>query len=53
MSSPQMAPNQLKPEMMTPEGIRKALDYLITQSGGSANTESKPAVKTDGKAAGK
>jgi protein-disulfide isomerase len=53
MSSPQMAPNQLKPEMMTPDGIRKALDFLIAQNGGAA-TESKPAAPgNNGKPSGK
>ena len=53
MSSPMMQPNQLKPDMMTPEGIRKALDYLIQQSGGAPISGEKTAPKTNDKAGGK
>jgi protein-disulfide isomerase len=49
MSSPMMQPNQLKPEMMTPDGIRKALDYLIEQSGGAPVNGAKPPAKADDK----
>jgi protein-disulfide isomerase len=44
MSSPQRSPSQLKPDMMTSDGIRKALDFIIQESGGTP-----PSVKKDDK----
>ncbi len=53
MSSPQMPPTQLKPEYMTPEGIRKALDSLIAGAGGAPVSGEKAAPKTNDKTGNK